>query len=81
MKNDWTHNLPNGAKIDVFGYDSEKEQYLYCIMWHGIWGKVRTAKAYYKSPDKRNEWAFPYGQYFYAILPNGKRARIMNDCR
>ena len=66
--------------VDVFGYDPETERYTYSVKtWFG--SKVREAKGYYKYPDKRNEWAFPFGNYIYIIDPNGRRHRIQADYR
>ena len=64
-----------GFKVDVFGYDSETKKYVYSVeTWYS--SKVRTAKAYYKAPDKRNEWIYPFGTYIYIIDPNGKKHRL-----
>jgi hypothetical protein len=70
----------DGFKVDVFGYDSNTKRYDYSVEtpYSSV---VRTAKANYKFPDKRNEWAFPYGSYIYITTPDGKRHRILADCR
>ena len=65
----------DGFKVDVFGYDPDTDRYDYSV--ESDWGfKVRTAKAHYKYPDKRNEWIFPHGYYIYVIDPNGKKHRL-----
>lgn len=62
-------------KVDVFGYDRERGRYDYSIetKWSS---KTRTAKAQYKSPDRRDPWHFPYGTYIYIITPKGKKQRL-----
>ena len=67
--------------VDVFGYNSETERYTYAVQsaWHPC--TIREAKVYYKHPDKRNEWAFPFGDYIYIIDPFGKKHRIQADYR
>ena len=62
-------------KVDLFGYDNETERYIYSVETKYS-SKIRTAKAYYKTPDKRNEWRFPYGTYIYIINPYGKKMRL-----
>lgn len=65
-------------KVDVFGYDEETNQYDYSVETpYGC--KVRKAKGYYKHPDKRNEWIFPYGTYIYVTSPQGKKIRLFLD--
>lgn len=70
----------DGFVVDVFGYNKETGRYVYSVS-DGWNYKIREAKEHYKYPDKRNEWLFPYGPYFYAIDLNGKKRRIMHDCR
>lgn len=67
--------LENGVTVDVFGYDKTTGKYDYTIT-DGWSYKLRTAKEHYKSPDKRNEWLFPFGAFIYVILPNGKKQRL-----
>lgn len=62
-------------KVDVFGYDEETGQYDYSVETPYSC-KVRKAKGYYKYPDKRNEWIFPYGTYIYVISPQGEKIRL-----
>lgn len=62
-------------KVDVFGYDDEKEKYVYSVETNYS-SKVRESKKYYKHPDRRNEWCFPYGSYIYIIDPRGKKQRL-----
>lgn len=70
----------NGFSVDVFGYDKEKGQFIYSVeTWYA--SKIRAAKDYYKYPDKRNEWRFPFGTYIYIIDPNGRKHRIQADYR
>ena len=62
-------------KVDVFGYDRETNTYEYSVETKYSC-KVRKAKGYYKSPDKRNPWTIPYGHYIYIITPTGKKQRL-----
>jgi hypothetical protein len=62
-------------KVDVFGYDEETEQFAYSVETEYS-SKIRSAKKQYKTPDKRNEWRFPFGTYIYIIDPNGKKHRL-----
>lgn len=62
-------------KVDIFGYDETTEQFDYAVETKYSC-MVRKAKKYYKSPDKRNEWLFPYGDYIYIIDPSGKKKRL-----
>lgn len=62
-------------KVDIFGYDYDTNRYAYSVETPYSC-KVREAKAYYKSPDRRNEWIFPHGFYIYIITPNGKKKRL-----
>jgi hypothetical protein len=66
----------NDFKVDLFGYENGK--YIYSVETPYS-SKIRTAKIYYKSPDKRNEWRFPYGDYIYIITPLGKKQRLFID--
>ena len=73
------HNFGD-FKVDVFGYDEQTGRYSYSVeTWYS--SKVREAKANYKHPDKRNEWAFPYGTYIHIVGPDGKKHRIQYDAR
>lgn len=65
-------------KVDVFGYDSDTNKYIYSVETPYN-SKVREAKARYKSPDKRNEWLFPFGTYIYIISPAGQKHRLFLD--
>ena len=65
----------DGFKVDVFGYDKESETYDYSVETKYS-SKCRKAKAYYKAPDKRNEWLFPCGTYIYIIDNVGKKHRL-----
>lgn len=70
----------NGFEVDVFGYNPGTEKYIYSVeTWCSY--QVREAKTHYKYPDKRNEWAFPFGDYIHIIAPNGKKHRIQADYR
>lgn len=62
-------------KVDVFGYDKTKDKYYYSIETKYS-SKCRTAKGYYKNPDKRNPWYFQYGTYIYIIDNLGKKHRL-----
>lgn len=64
--------------VDVFGYDEATEQFDYAVETKYSC-KVRKAKKHYKSPDKRNEWSFPCGDYIYIIDPSGKKKRLFLD--
>ena len=58
--------------VDVFGYDPETEQFDYSVKTT-FSCKCRRAKAYYKSPDRRNPWRFPHGIYIFTLsTPAGK---------
>ena len=62
----------DGFKVDVFGYDEATGTFAYSVeTWHS--SKTREAKGRYKYPDKRNEWAFPFGPYIYIIDPSSMR--------
>jgi hypothetical protein len=65
-------------KVDVFGYDYPTNRYYYSVETPYS-SKVRFAKANYKTPDKRNEWRFPYGFYIYIVDPKGKKHRLFLD--
>jgi hypothetical protein len=65
----------DGFKIDVFGYDRETDTYSYSVETPYS-SKVRTAKAHYKHPDRRNPYLFPYGTYIHIVTPTGKRERL-----
>ena len=65
----------NDFKVDVFGYDPQTERYTYSVETRYA-SKVREAKAYYKHPDKRNEWRFWHGYYIYIIDPRGKKRKL-----
>lgn len=70
----------NNFSVDVFGYDETTNRYIYSVnSCCGFY--VREAKAHYKHPDKRNEWAFPFGTYIYIVDPNGRKHRIQADYR
>lgn len=73
------HNF-GAFKVDVFGYDRETRRYTYSVETPYS-SKMREATANYKYPDKRNEWAFPFGDYIYIIDPLGKKHRIQADYR
>ena len=64
--------------VDVFGYDKTTEQFDYAVETKYSC-KVRKAKKYYKSPDKRNEWLFPYGLYINVITPLGGKKKLFLD--
>ena len=64
-----------GFVVDVFGFDDSTDQYLYSVETDYS-SKIRRAKRYYKSPDKRNEWIFPCGSYIYIITPLGEKMRL-----
>lgn len=52
-------------KVDVFGYDREKEQYLYSVeTWYS--SKMRQAKPHYTTRDC----------YINIITPTGKTKRL-----
>ena len=73
------HDFGN-FKVDVFGYDPKTNRYTYSVKcWCCFY--VRETKAHYKGPDKRNEWAFPFGTYIYITDPNGRKHRIQADYR
>lgn len=65
-------------KVDVFGYDPETETYDYSVETPYS-SKVKKAKQHYKTPDKRNPYAFPWGLYIYIIDPSGKKRRLYLD--
>lgn len=70
----------NGFKVDVWGYDRTTDKYIYFVETPYS-SKMREAKRHYKHPDKRNEWAFPFGDYIYIVDPYGKKHRIQADYR
>lgn len=66
-----THYL-NGHKIDVYGYDDETKQIIYCVDD----GKERKAKSHYVCPYGGNPYLGTLIEYYIIILPNRKHIRL-----
>lgn len=58
----------NGFKIDIFGFDDEKEQMLY-----ESGGKVRKAKRHYVCKFGGNPYPGTIISWYQIILPDGKK--------
>lgn len=62
----------NDFKVDVFGYNTEKERYVYSVETPYS-SKVREAKCYYYN-GKVNQIC-----YINIITPNGKKKKLILD--
>lgn len=70
-----THYLVKDGRhyaVDVYGYDKEKEQIIYCVDN----GKERKAKLHYVCGFGGNPYPGTLIEYYNIVLPNGKQTRL-----
>lgn len=68
------HYYFNGFKVDVFGYNDEKERYVYSVETPYS-SKVREAKAHYTTPQSQLDPSC----YIEIVAPNGNKRRLYLD--